>query len=88
MSGPVGVKSKFVPHKTMEEGWTYVSVPDDNIVIGVRVSVTKVMKLLNPDGSQQRDAAGNPAYWFQSANVVKVLTPEEYRVIQQMGLKE
>ncbi len=88
MALPPGIKSKFAPHKTMEEGWTYVSIPDDHVVIGVKVSVTKVMKLLNPDGSPQRDATGTPAYWFQSANVVKVLTPEEYKVIQQQGLKE
>lgn len=88
MSLPPGIKSKFVPHKTLEEGWTYVSVEGEDVVIGVRVSVTKVMKLLNPDGSPQRDATGNPAFWFQSSNIVKVLSPEEYRVIKKSGLSE
>lgn len=52
-------------------------------MIGVKVSVTKVMKVLNPDGSQVKDAAGNPSFWFQSTNVVRVLTEEEYNVVKK-----
>lgn len=89
MSGPqIPGKSKFVPHKTLQEGWTYVSVPGDNVVVGVKVLVTKMMKLYNADGTPQRDAAGNPGYWFQSTNAVRVLTQDEYKAIKDEGITE
>lgn len=77
------LKPKYVPHNTLEEGWTYISVPDDDVIIGVKASVTKVMKMVLPDGTQAKDATGSPMYSFQSVNVVKTLTREEYNVEKQ-----
>jgi hypothetical protein len=79
----VSLKPKYTPHNTLEEGWTYISVPDDDVIIGVKVSVTKVMKMMTPDGNQAKDATGSPFYTFQSVNVVKTLTREEYNVEKQ-----
>ena len=58
------------------------------MIIGVKVVVTKVMKLYNPDGTPQKDAAGTPAYWFQSMNVVQTLSPEEYKAVKNEGIRE
>ncbi len=85
---PPGIKQKYVPHKTLREGWTYVSIPDENIVIGIRAAVTKVMKLTKPDGTPVLDAAGNPSFSFQSVNVAKVLTNTEYDVVKKMEFGE
>ncbi len=74
-----------MPHKELQEGWTYISIPEDNVVIGVKVTITKVMKLLDADDKPLRDATGNYAYSFQSSNVVKVLSKEEYNVISGLG---
>lgn len=85
MAAQMPPRKKFVTHKTLQEGWTYISTSDGTI-IGVRISVTKVMKLLNPaDGSELKDPAGNPLYEFQSTNVARVLTKEEYDVIRKEG---
>ena len=81
-------KQRFVTRKTLHEGWTYVSVPDDNIVIGIRTAVTKVMKLFNEDGAPVKDNTGSPAYSFQSTNIVRVLTNEEFNVIKKTSLNE
>ncbi len=77
---PPQPKQKYTPHNTLEEGWTYISIPDDDLIIGVRVAVTKVMKVLNPDNTPLKDQTGTPAYTFQSTNVVRTLTREEYEV--------
>jgi hypothetical protein len=77
------LKPKYTPHNTLEEGWTYISVPDDDVIIGVKASVTKVMKIMAPDGTQAKDPSGCPMYSFQSVNVVKTLTREEYNVEKQ-----
>lgn len=85
---PTQIKQKYTPHNTLEEGWTYISIPDDDLIIGVRVAVTKVMKVFNPDGSQAKDPTGTPIYTFQSTNVVRTLTREEYEVEKKRGISK
>jgi len=80
-SNPIRPKQRYTPHKTLQEAWTYISVPDDDVVIAVRVAVTKVMKLLDEHDEPIKDMNTDlPSYFFQSTNVVKVLTKEEYAV--------
>ncbi len=38
------------------------------------------MKLLDPNGNPLKDQNGNNVYSFESTNIVKVLTREEYEV--------
>jgi len=82
------LKPRYTPHKSLEEGWTYISVPEDDIIIGVRIAMTKVMKLTKPDGTPAKDASGMPIYSFQSTTVVKTLTREEYEVEKKLRLSE
>ena len=79
---------KFVTHKDIHEGWTYISSSEDDIIIGVRVAVTKVMKAFNSDGSPAKDSTGSPVYSFQSTNVVRTLTREEYEVEKKRGISK
>lgn len=85
MSVQPGVKATFVPHKTLKEGWTYISIKEDGTIIGVKIAITKVSKLLAPDGTPLKDNTGNFIYSFQSSNVVKLLTSEEYDQIKGEG---
>lgn len=82
------LKPRYTPHKSLEEGWTYISIPDDDVIIGVRIAMTKVMKLTLPDGNPAKDASGMPIYSFQSTNVVKTLTREEYEVEKKLRISE
>jgi hypothetical protein len=82
---PAQPRKKFVPHKTLHEGWTYVST-EDGTVIGVRVSVTKVMRFEDNQGNPIKDPSGNPVYEFQSTNVAKVLSKEEWEVVKKAEL--
>ena len=73
-------KQEYTPHNTLEEEWTYISIPADDVVIGVKVSVTKVMRLVDNNNNPIRDnATGLPAYFFQSTNVVSVTCPENLK---------
>ena len=86
---PSQPKQKYTPHNTLEEGWTYVSIPQDDVIIAVKVAVTKVMKLVDNNDQPIKDQnTGLPAYFFQSTNVVKVLNTEEYNVEKQMQKKK
>lgn len=86
---PPPPKQRYTPHNSLEEGWTYVAVPEDDVIIAVKVAVTKVMKLLDSSGEPMKDqSTGLPAYVFQSTNVVKVLSHEEYNVEKQIQKKK
>ncbi|HEY4699826.1 MAG TPA: hypothetical protein VIH27_05595 [Nitrososphaerales archaeon] len=80
-------RGKFVNHKTLKEGWTYISTSDE-MVIGVKVSVTKVVKLQNPDDTSMINPDGTPAYYIISTNVLRTLTRAEWDQIKRDELQE
>jgi len=84
-SDPQKPNVRYVPSQTIEEGWTYVSIPDDETVLGLRLAVTKVMKMLKSDNTPAIDGNGNPIYTYNSVPVVRVLTKEEYEVEKKRG---
>ncbi len=84
MALPTNPQKKFVTHKTLSEGWTYIST-SDNTIIGVKVSITKVSRLETTDGTPVKDPAGNGIYEFQSTNIVKILNREEWETIRKEG---
>ncbi len=84
MALPTSPQKKFLTHKTLSEGWTYIST-SDNTIIGVKVSITKVSRLETTDGTPVKDPAGNGIYEFQSTNIVKILNREEWETIRKEG---
>ncbi len=80
-------KGKFVNHKTLKEGWTYISTRDGT-VIGVKVSVTKVLNLEGPDGKSLHNPDGTPAYYIMTSNVLRTLTREEWDEVKRDELPE
>jgi outer membrane protein assembly factor BamB len=80
-------RGKFVNHKTLKEGWTYIST-SDGTVIGLKISVTKVVKLQNPDGSSMQNPDGTPAYYVMSSNIIRVLTRGEWDEVKRDELPE
>jgi len=80
-------RGKFVNHKTLKEGWTYIST-SDGTVIGVKVSVTKVLRVQNPDGTTMMNPDGTPAYFIFSTNVIRTLTREEWEEVKREELSE
>jgi len=84
MALPTNSQKKFLTHKTLSEGWTYIST-SDNTIIGVKVAITKVSRLETTDGTPIKDPAGNGIYEFQSTNIVKILNREEWETIRKEG---
>lgn len=80
-------KGKFVNHKTLKEGWTYVSTSDGS-VIGVKVSVTKVLNLEGPDGQTLHNPDGTPAYYIMTSNVLRILSRKEWDQVKREELPE
>ena len=81
----VGVPNKrFTPHKTLTDNWFYISLPTEDLVLGIKVVVSKVMKLLDASGQPIRDPSGNPLFEFASVNVARVLSKAEWDVTRKM----
>lgn len=85
---PESTKKTYTPSETLEEGFTYVSVPEHNCVLGVKISVTKVLVEKNSDGSVKLDAEGLPSLFWSGTNVVKILSNKEYEVEKQRKLRK
>ncbi len=77
---PPTPRGKFTPHKVMREAWTYFSVEDSDIVIGIKTVVTKVIRLEGPDGQPLNNPDGTPSYFWNSFNVVRTLTAAEWEI--------
>ncbi len=70
-------KGRIVNFKPLREEWSDYSL-SDGTVLRVRVVLSKVTRMLNPDSSMAFGPTGEPLYFLQSANVVQVLSPNEY----------
>ena len=73
---------KFVASKLLEEGTSYYSL-SDGTVLGVKLVVTKVKRVLNPDGSELFMPNGNPAYSHDGQVVTVTLSPDEYERVRK-----
>jgi hypothetical protein len=80
-------RGKLVNFKPLREGWSDYSLADGTI-LRIRVVVTKVTRMENPDGSPAFTPTGEPAYFVQSQNVFQVLTPAEYKALMSDEPKE
>jgi hypothetical protein len=77
--------TKFVPHIDLYSGWTFVSIPDDNIVLGLKNVVLKTLRVCNKDGSQQVAPNGEKIYSMESQTIVKIFTNEEYQQMMKQS---
>jgi hypothetical protein len=80
-------KGKIVDFKPLREDWSDYSL-SDGTVLRVKVVISKVTRLQNPDGNFSVSPTGEPIYFFQSQNVVQVVTPAEYTQITKGDLSE
>ena len=80
-------KGKIVGFKPLREEWSDYSLSDGTI-LRVKLVVTKIMRMQNADGSVAFGPTGEPAYFFQNQNAVQVLTPAEYKQLQEEEIKE
>lgn len=86
MSAPINQmpKSKYVPHKTLEESELFVSVGNSPYILAIKTVVTKVCRIEGPDGKPGLDQNGQPMYFYQTQCTTAILTAEEYNVRKKM----
>ena len=69
---------KYVPSKTIEDAWSYISLEGYDIVLGVKQTVTKVMALTDNDGKPIIGFDSLPQFSIQNQTIIKAMTKEDW----------
>ena len=77
--------TKFVPHVDLYSGWTFISIQEDDTVIGIKTVVIKTNRICNKDGSQQVAPNGEKIYGVETNMILKIFKPEEYQQIMKQS---
>ena len=80
-------KGRLVNFKPLREGWSDFSLSDGS-VLRVKVALSKVTRVQNPDDSYLVSPTGEPVYILQTQNIIQVLTHAEYRQVRDEDLTE
>lgn len=82
-------KMRYVASKTIQDNWSYISVPEFDAVIGVKQTLQKIMVLLDKDGKPIMGGDGLPQFSVFATTVVKAMTNSEWIIEKKMvGLQE
>ena len=77
--------TKFVPHVDLYGGWTFISIPEDDVVLGIKNVVVKTFKICNNDGTQQTAPTGEKIYSVETQTLVRIFKPDEYQQIMRQS---
>lgn len=77
--------TKFVPHVDLYSGWTFISIPEDDVVLGMKNVIVKTYKVCNKDGTQQIAPNGEKIYSVETQTILKFFKPEEYQQIMKQS---
>lgn len=75
-------ETKFMPHTDLFSGWTFVSVNENDEVLGIKYVVLEVGGVLDKDKRQALNAqTGKNEYYIEGHIIVKVFTKDQYNKI-------
>ena len=77
-------KTKYVPHKTLVHGSSFIAMADSDCVLEVHIDVNKVNRVLDEKGSPAVLFDGRPIYSWESSNRATILTKEEWLTRKQL----
>lgn len=81
--------TRYVPHKTLKTGTTYAVMQDDtNWVLGAKLVITKVQRVMDKDGKPAYTPNGEPMWTFNFQAVPVLLRKEEWQTHKQLDEKE
>ena len=63
-------KMKYVPHKVLKEGFTYVALSDSDYVLAVKLVLTKVSRVLDANEKPMSNQDGTVVITFLRMGIV------------------
>ena len=75
------MKREFVPSTDLFNSWSFIKVNEDGTILGIKIMIVGLHKLLNPDDTPLKNPDGTQMYAIESQNYVKNFTFKEYQSI-------
>lgn len=77
-------KLKYVATKTLVDNWSYITVEGQDVIIGVKQTVNKVMMVVDDNNKPILGGDGLPQFSVFTTTIVKGMSKEEWIVEKQM----
>ncbi|MHB1909718.1 MAG: hypothetical protein ACYCQJ_12755 [Nitrososphaerales archaeon] len=78
-------KTKFTGFRSLRDGYSYYTTSDSNYVIGVKVPLVKLLRVVDEKGDAISGPTGEPIYSINVGNpIIRILSPEEWKVLKEL----
>ncbi len=83
---------KSIPYVDLHSGWTFLSLPNEDVILGIKTVIIQTNKIENKDGTPAIDPkSGKKIYGVNTQQVVRVFSKEEYaeymKLVDTLGMK-
>ncbi len=83
---------KSIPYVDLHSGWTFLSLPNEDVILGIKTVVIQTHKLENKDGTSVIESkSGKKIYGVNTQQVVRIFSKEEYaeymKLVDTLGMK-
>ena len=83
---------KSIPYVDLHSGWTFLSLPKEDVILGIKTVIIQAHKLENKDGTPVLDPnSGKKIYGVNTQQVVRIFSKEEHaeymKLVDNLGLK-
>ena len=84
--------SKSIPYVDLHSGWTFLSLPKEDVILGIKTVIIQANILQNRDGTPVIEPnSGNKIYGVNTQQVVRIFSKEEYseymKLVDNLGMK-
>jgi len=84
--------SKSIPYVDLHSGWTFLSLPQEDVILGIKTVIIKANILQNNDGTPViQPNTGDKVYGVNTQQVVRIFSKEEYsdymKLVDTLGMK-
>ena len=89
---PKDVIEKSIPYVDLHSGWTFLSLPKEDVILGIKTVVIQAKTLHNKDNTPVIDPkTGIKLYGINTQQVVRIFSKEEYseymKLVDNLGMK-
>ena len=84
--------SKSIPYVDLHSGWTFLSLPKEDVILGIKTVIIQANILQNKDGTPViQQNTGDKIYGVNTQQVVRIFSKEEYseymKLVDNLGMK-
>ncbi len=83
---------KSIPYVDLHSGWTFISLPREDVILGIKTVIIQATTLHNKDNTPVVEPkSGRKVYGVNTQQVVRVFSKEEHaeymKLVDSLGMK-